>query len=239
MPSIDTTRVVVPAAGPELLWSGRVSQLEAEAAGWAHILDATEQRRLAALRRAEDRGRYLLAHVTLRQLLADRLAVPPAEVVIGRRPCTGCGGPHGRPVVPGDPVHFSLSHSGDMVLIALARNAVGVDVEAVPPAEAVRELYAHMHPRERAELAALPAADRPAAFARCWSRKEAFLKATGAGLTEDPSVTYVGAGAHPAHPAGWRLSDLPTVPGYAAALTLRTDAALSPQQVPVRPRPAA
>ena len=102
-------------------------------------------------------------------------------------------------------------------MIALAGAPVGVDVEGVPDPGTVIEVAAQLHPRERAELAALPTADRPAAFARCWTRKEALLKATGVGLNEELSLTYVGAGAQPAVNADWLLADLPTDPGYAAA----------------------
>lgn len=220
---------------PELLWWGRVSQLAAEAAGEAHTLDAAEQRRLTALRRSEDRDSYLVAHVALRRLLSGRLGIGPAAVAITRRPCLGCGGPHGRPVVPGDPVHFSLSHARDLVLIALADTTIGVDVEVESQAHIAEELLTRLHPLERAALeAVMPGADRVAAFTRCWTRKEAYLKATGAGLTEEPSVTCVGAGSSPARIAGWQVTGLAAAPGYAAAFTLRTNAAHSPQQMPVR-----
>lgn len=222
-----------PPPGLDLLWSGRVSELAAEAAAAAHTLDTSERQRLTSLRRAADRERYLVAHVTLRSLLGERLGIPPASVVIARQPCAGCAGPHGRPVVPGDPVHFSLSHAGDRVLIALARTAVGVDVEEVPAASAAEEVLSLLHPREHAELEAVLSGERAVAFARCWVRKEAYLKATGAGLTEHPSVTYLGSGVQPAHPPGWHVTDVRVDPGYAAAVTTGTGAALPPHQVPV------
>ncbi|WP_346268225.1 4'-phosphopantetheinyl transferase superfamily protein [Streptomyces sp. SCUT-3] len=65
-------------------------------------------------------------------------------------------------------------------------------------------------------------ADRPAAFARCWTRKEAYLKGTGTGLGEDPSRTPVGAGPRPEPVPGWLLADVPVPTGHAAAWALRT-----------------
>ncbi len=139
-----------------------------------------------------------------------------------RQPCLGCGGPHGRPTVPGDAVHFSLSHSGDLVMTALADVPVGVDVEKIPGPHTVADVGPALHPDESAELDALAPAHRPAAFGRCWTRKEAYLKATGAGLTEDPSLTYVGTGANPAGPPHWLITDHPAPPAYTAAIALLT-----------------
>lgn len=114
-----------------------------------------------------------MAHVLVRRLLGEYLDVAPSAVRITRQPCTGCGGPHGRPVVAGATgVHFSLSHAGDLVAVALAAVPVGVDVEQVPPPHVAGETApTALHPGEPAELAALPEAARPAAFARCWTRK--------------------------------------------------------------------
>ncbi|MGW0736056.1 4'-phosphopantetheinyl transferase family protein [Streptomyces sp. NPDC002851] len=79
-----------------------------------------------------------------------------------------------------------------------------------------------LHPAERAELSALPAAERPAAFARCWTRKEALLKATGSGLGHGTLPTVlVGTSATPHPVPGWTLTDLALSGGYAAACAVR------------------
>ncbi|MFF7729528.1 4'-phosphopantetheinyl transferase family protein [Streptomyces sp. NPDC008001] len=186
----------------------------------ARILDAGERERAAAFVRDQHRERYIASHVGLRLLLGAYLGTDPAAVVLVREPCPGCGGPHGRPAAAGAPLHFNLSHAGDVALFAFADTPVGADVEQVQPAEVVDEVARVLHRTETAELAALPAAQRPDAFARCWTRKEAYLKGTGTGLSENPSVTYVGTGPEPASPAGWTLSDVPAVPGYAAAVAV-------------------
>jgi 4'-phosphopantetheinyl transferase len=213
------TPVTLP--GVELLWSGRVSEHAEDAVAHRHLLDADETTRLAAFYRSADRNAYAVAHVNLRRLLGKRLGQSPAAVALAREPCVGCSGPHGRPFVPGSTVHFSLSHTSGLVMIALAEAPVGIDVEGVPNAGTVTEVADQLHPRERTELAALPAAERPAAFARCWTRKEALLKATGVGLNEDLSLSLVGAGPQPAPHADWLLADLTTDPGYAAAIAVR------------------
>ncbi|MFF8959083.1 4'-phosphopantetheinyl transferase family protein [Streptomyces sp. NPDC014894] len=213
-----------PPPGVDRLWSGRVDGLAAEALAHRHLLDAEETTRLDAFRRPVDRDAYAVAHVTLRRLLGERLGLPPEAVTLTREPCTRCAGPHGRPVVPDRRAHFSLSHTSGMVLIALASAPVGVDVESVPSAGTIAEVSAELHPRERAELAALPAEERPVAFTRCWTRKESVLKASGVGLNEGLSGVYVGAGPRPAEVAGWRLADVPVDPGYAAAVAVAVTA---------------
>ncbi|EST21818.1 hypothetical protein N566_27090 [Streptomycetaceae bacterium MP113-05] len=119
-------------------------------------------------------------------------------------------------------MHFSLSHTHGLVAVALADSAVGIDVEGVPDARTAADIAPMLHPVERAELAALPASERPTAFARCWTRKEAYLKATGAGLTETPAATHVGSGPDPAPLPGCRLVDHTAPAGYAAATALLT-----------------
>ncbi|WP_449472848.1 4'-phosphopantetheinyl transferase family protein [Streptomyces tanashiensis] len=99
---------------------------------------------------------------------------------------------------------------------------VGVDVEPWPSPGTAADVAEAFHRAERAEPAALPARERPAAVARCWARKEAHLKGVGIGLGEDPARTYVGTGTTPAAPPGWAVTDVPALPGYAAARAVRT-----------------
>ncbi|MET9730685.1 4'-phosphopantetheinyl transferase superfamily protein [Streptomyces sp. NPDC006458] len=206
------------------LWSLRVGALD-EAAVDPRELDAEERGRLERLRRAEDRVRYGAAHVALRRLLGTRLGVEPAEVAYFRQACPCCGAPHGRPAVlgvPGAP-HFSLSHGGDWVLIAMAAHPVGVDVEPYPAAADVPGLTSVLHPRERREIA--EGAFAPAVFARIWARKEAYLKGLGTGLGRALDADYLGGtGAEPA-PEGWSVHGLPVGDGHAAAVAVRAVAA--------------
>ncbi|CAM5353951.1 4'-phosphopantetheinyl transferase family protein [Streptomyces abikoensis] len=184
------------------------------------ILDPAERERAAAFVRDLHRDRYVASHIGLRLLLGAYLAADPAAVVLVREPCPGCGGPHGRPAAAGAPLHFNLSHAGDLALFAFADTPVGADVEQIQPPEVVDEVARVLHRGETAELAALPAERRPEAFARCWTRKEAYLKGTGTGLSENPSVTYVGTGPAPASPEGWTLTDVAAPQGYAAAVAV-------------------
>lgn len=184
------------------------------------LLDAEERRRAAALRRPADQELYAAAHSALRRRLGAHLGVDPVAVELVRLPCPLCGGPHGRPAVAGGAgPHFSLSHTDGLALLAFADRPVGADVERLPSASMVADVATSLHPREQAELSELPAADRPLAFARCWTRKEACLKGTGEGLAGGGMASLlVGTDAVPCTIQGWTLQDVPAPKGYAAAI---------------------
>ncbi|MFC5719288.1 4'-phosphopantetheinyl transferase family protein [Streptomyces gamaensis] len=208
--------------GPPQVWLLRIASGEPEA-GEVLVLDEAERARAAGFVRDLHRTRYVAAHLGLRRLLGAYLGVPAADVLLTREPCPLCGGPHGRPAVTGAPLHFNLSHAGDLALFGFADVAVGVDVEELPGADVVADVARTLHPHETAELAALPEAERVLGFARCWTRKEAYLKGTGTGLAQSPALTYVGTGAELAGvPAGWALRDVPVDDGYVAAVATRS-----------------
>ncbi|MGW1839710.1 4'-phosphopantetheinyl transferase family protein [Streptomyces sp. NPDC002067] len=182
----------------------------------AALLAAAERRRAAALAPPRARLRYTAAHLLLRELLGAYLHRDPAGVTFVRERCPHCGAPHGRPRVADAALHFSLSRGGGPVLLAFGDAPVGVDAAAVPSPSAAAEIARLLHPGERADLAALPAADRPAACARCWTRKEAYLKGVGTGFVTGPAEVRVGAGPEPVRTGPWRVVDLPL--GGAAAV---------------------
>lgn len=186
------------------------------------LLSADEAERAARFRFERDRVRFVAAHGALRIELARYLAVAPRDLRFEV-------GAHGKPRVPGSDVRFNLSHSGDVGLVAVAwRRDVGCDVEWVserPRADELAERF--FSPAERVALAAVPDAERRAAFFDCWARKEAFVKARGEGLSlplDSFDVAVTGAPRilatrpDPAEAARWQLLALDPSPGYAAAL---------------------
>ncbi|PCG84674.1 4-phosphopantetheinyl transferase [Streptomyces sp. WZ.A104] len=191
--------------------------------GCEAVLDARERARAAAYRREEHRRIYVAAHIALRMLLGAYLAQDPAAVRFVREDCPRCGGPHGRPAVAGSPVHFSLSHGEGVALLGFAGTPIGVDVEKPPAQDALSHLVPCLHKRERAELAALPAGERPSAFTACWARKEAYLKGLGIGLARGPHLDYVGAGGEAAALTDWTLTDVAAPDGFFAACAVRDE----------------
>jgi len=209
---------------------------------WAHphrskrlmgMLTDIERARLASLRSADERDRFVAGHALLRHVVAECWSLVPAAVALTFT-CARCGGPHGRPVaVPPEgrpPVHLSLAHAGDRVLVAASpAGPVGVDVEVVAGAAFAGFDDVALDPQERARLAQVAPADAAAGRARVWVRKESVLKATGDGLTRDPRLVVVSppfdrprvlAWPEDRSPSVARLTDLEVGPWYAACLTL-------------------
>lgn len=165
----------------------------------AASLAPAEQQRWEALRLPEDRERFLRGRGALRRLLGAWRDEPPGAVPIG-------AGAHGKPCCAGGP-EFNLSHSGDLVLLAVHRERpVGVDVEQLRPGLAWRPIARRVLPP--VEWQALEA-EGAEAFLAAWCRLEARLKAQGLGLA--------GLG-QPA--AAVELWDVAVPPGYRAALAL-------------------
>ncbi|MEU1224230.1 4'-phosphopantetheinyl transferase family protein [Streptomyces microflavus] len=201
-------------------------------------LSAAELRRAASFARPADRAAYATAHTALRQLLGRYLDRPPAALTFVREPCPGCAGPHGRPAVVqaggGPPLHFSLAHSRGLIAVAVAPRVIGVDVERLPSPETVEACARALHPGEQAELAAAPPGERRAHFGRLWTRKEAYLKALGTGLSRHPRTDYLGSDLS-RRPARWAVLDLPAGPEHAAAIAVPGD---RPDHITVRWLPA-
>jgi hypothetical protein len=103
-----------------------------------------------------------------------------------------------------DDCEFSVSRSRRLVIVAVADDPVGLDIEAVPEPAVAAEALQLVHPRERAELDQLSGPEMAAEFARLWARKEAFLRAMSTGLARDPGMDYVGSGPLPESPASGR-----------------------------------
>lgn len=185
-------------------------------------LDDVERARAGAFRRRADGLLYVAAHAGLRRLLSRYTGQDPQSLRFIREPCPGCAEPHGRPAVadPPVPLHFSLSHSFGVALVGFAPVPVGVDVERLPRAHTVEICAPALHPGERAELAAVPPADRRAVFGWLWTRKEAYLKGLGVGLRRGATQDYLGFRGSE-HPVDWTVRSIPCFPDYAAAVAVR------------------
>jgi 4'-phosphopantetheinyl transferase len=191
------------------------------------LLSPEERQRYRDLRRQEDKDRFLTGCTLIRLAVGAHLGVAPAEVAVDRR-CGDCDRPHGKPAVAGGP-QLSISHSGGQVALALAlRHPVGVDVERGSPTTDYRQLAPTvLAPAELAWLGSVDDAALPQAFLRYWTRKEAVVKATGAGLRTALDTVVVSAPDAPPevleHPGGgeFQLFDLKhAAPGHLAALAV-------------------
>lgn len=176
-------------------------------------LTADERSRCARLRFERDRRRFGAARGVLRDLLARYLSVHPSELRFAYHPL---GKPRLEPEF-GDRLRFNLSHSVDLALIGIAADAdIGVDVEHVGTRVDHVAIARHFFSRAEAEhLNGLPSHLQAQAFFRSWTKREAYLKACGAGLTGMEGESQDGLSAR-----HWSLYTLQPVPGYVGAVAV-------------------
>jgi 4'-phosphopantetheinyl transferase len=205
------------------LWSIALDRADHEVERLAALLGPDERARAERFVFPRDRRRFVVARAALRTILGRYLDHPPGRVAFTY-------GPRGKPSVAGGP-EFNLAHSHELALCAVARRAVGVDLEWRRPIEHLEEVaQTAFSPNERMALLALPAAERPDGFLRCWTRKEAYVKARGDGLhlpldgfdvSLDPDdARLLASRLDPAEPTRWSLVSLEPAAGYVGALAI-------------------
>jgi 4'-phosphopantetheinyl transferase len=153
------------------------------------VIPTCERERASRFAFEHLRRRYLASRVFMREVLARDLGCRPGEIEFG-------AGPQGKPFVCGaEALHFSLSHSEQIAVLAIAPGEVGVDVEVVRTLEDSSALAERLFvPRELVWLEAASEVERDQRFFTCWTRKEASIKAVGAGLSIDPATFDAGVG---------------------------------------------
>lgn len=176
----------------------------AEAFADERLLTDEDRQRAARFRQPEDRHNFMLGRALVHHLVAPR-SMP--------KPCAFSIGPHGKPFLPNAPA-YNLSHSGRWVACAVSRREpVGIDVETFARLHDYRDIVpAITHQNERRCIEQAPMDKGLALFKRCWTRKEAVLKATGKGLSDDLQAIDVRLDQYEpilGHPAPLRLIDLP------------------------------
>lgn len=202
-----------PAAQLERLWS---------------ILASAEQKRADRFYFERDRNHYVAARGLLRTLLGLYLQLAPQAVAFTY-------GEHGKPALApslarGD-VRFNISHAQGVALCSFTRGReIGVDVEQIRPlddASQIAERFFSAH--EVQVFTAVPPAQKPEAFFNCWTRKEAFIKAIGEGLScpldsfdvalapGEPARLLQIKGS-PEMAARWQLHTLTPAAGYVGAV---------------------
>jgi 4'-phosphopantetheinyl transferase len=194
------------------------------------VLAADESARAARFLRDQDRLRFVAARAMLRGVLGRALGIAPATVAF-------VYGPHGKPALAPplseSGVRFNLSHSGGRALVAwTVGREVGADLELVRPVRyGVKIARRFFSDDEQAAFVAVEPLLWDETFFRCWTRKEAFIKAIGDGLSYplqsfSVSMTIAPARAgvrvdgdeHAVH--RWRLSAVDAGPGFLAAVVV-------------------
>lgn len=208
-----------PPSGEVHVWRIALAQADDVVERLKNHLADDELAKAARYHFASDRRRSIVRRAALRTILAGYLVIDPAAIQFTY-------GPQGKPAAatPGGELHFNASHSGELALVAVAGQPLGVDLERwreVADADLVARRF--FTPDEVAVQRA--AADPNRLFLQHWTRKEAIIKAVGKGLTMPLNafdVSAAGAGqvvmTHEAGEQKWHLQDLQPRENYLAAL---------------------
>jgi 4'-phosphopantetheinyl transferase len=175
-------------------------------------LSAEERGRAGGYHRRVDADRFAAARGWLRRLLGSQLDCPPEAVQM-------ITGEHGKPMLVDGDLRFNASRSGDRALYATSPTMeVGVDIEEIRSTVDVEGLATtFFSPAERAALASLAPASRRVAAFRCWTRKEAYVKALATGLTVPINTIEVGVGGV-AEISDWAVHQVDVTARFAAAV---------------------
>ena len=212
------------------IWYASLNQPFASFEQLALLLSADEQARAMRFYFEKDRIRYASGRGILRSILGCYLNVEPEHVRLSY-------GEYGKPSLdrcsPETTLNFNLSHSNDLALYAIARGmSVGIDLEYIREIadmdQVVRKFFAE---KEQAAFYNLHPSEQQEAFFKVWTRKEAYLKATGAGLSEPLQYVEVSVSPQdqpgllsvtsPSTPAShWSLQDIASPLGYVATLAV-------------------
>jgi 4'-phosphopantetheinyl transferase len=206
------------------VWIVRLDDASVDLERGRELLSPDERERAARFIFERDRRRYLVAHTALHDILSRYLAIEPAHLSFAL-------GTNGKPKLPQalapSGIEFNLSHSNEMALLAVTHgHEVGVDIEHV------REKFEFQDVAERfftakevAAMRGLPATLQRQAFFKCWTSKEAFLKAKGTGLSGALDEVEISLGSDEqvrisANVPNWWLFELDPSGDYEAALVV-------------------
>jgi 4'-phosphopantetheinyl transferase len=189
------------------------------------VLNAEEIARADRFHFDRDRRRFVAARAQLRMILGRYLARDPRAI-------TFLYGPHGKPHVD-ESVGFNLTHSEELAVLAVARERqVGVDLEAIRTINDIESIAGRFFsPRENAALLSIPESERTEAFFRCWTLKEAYIKATGEGLAQPTEAFDVAFGrgeqtellsvhGKPEEASRWSLFEFSPTGGFVGAFAI-------------------
>ncbi len=212
------------------VWLTSTEKGEAQVRAYAMSLSQAELARAQKFRSRTGYREYIVTRGLLRQVLSETAGLDLAGVDFRY-------GEHGKPclgtLVSGETVAFNVSHSHGLALVALTRGSrLGVDLEKIRPEVEWRDLAGrYFSEAENRDLEARHGEDGRKAFFACWTRKEAFVKALGAGVSYGLKQFDVSVGPKEDHAAltlrsrdedaaGWLVKNLPVPDSHVAALAV-------------------
>jgi 4'-phosphopantetheinyl transferase len=210
------------------IWHQNLARALTEVEALGRLLSPDEMERAQRFRFEANRNEYMVCRGTLRALLGHYVSIPPKELCFEYSE-------YGRPTLAtgssAADLDFNVSHSGGHALLGFARGRkIGLDIEKIRRDFGTTEIAERFFSEaERSSFRDLPPEQRHEAFFRCWTRKEALIKALGEGLSHPldqfdvslaPGVPAELLAARPdaKEAQRWRIWDLQAPTGYAAAL---------------------
>jgi len=218
-----------------LIHSISLTASDGELARCRAILNDEERTRADRFRFEKHTRRFTVARAFLRETLGEVTGRAPESIEIALSP-------YGKPLVEG--VEFNLSHSSELAVVAIADSRVGIDVEKVRERPAMEMAERFFAPDEIEQLRSASPDDRQHAFFRCWTSKEAYLKARGEGITlpldwfsvsldrDAPALLR----ARDDDPSRWSLSRVDVAEGYVCTVAVYCDFNSSATASSIMPR---
>jgi 4'-phosphopantetheinyl transferase len=208
------------------VWKIALDQPSGIVADLRGVLSAGEIERADRFRVDRGADRYIVGRGSLRRLLERYASVPAKELAFDHNE-------FGKPELSGSEIMFNLSHSHGLALFAVTRGrAIGIDIERIREEVTIDKIAARFFsPAEARAISALPAHQQAEAFFNCWTRKEAWIKARGQGLSlalnsfevtlaPGEPARLLATRSDPEEASRWSLAALDCEPGYAAALAI-------------------
>jgi len=212
------------------IWRVALETTRTHAECYRKLLCQEERQRAGRFRREVDQLRFIVSRAALRTILGNLLGAPANELQFRYGVA---GKPEMATPAARDAVFFNVSHAHDLAAIAVTRHhTLGIDVEYPRRDGMIMDIAERFFsPLEFQALQGLPSQDRTTAFYRCWTRKEAYLKALGTGLSKslesfDVSLTAAGGAelladrGDPSAPERWSLCDLEVPSPYLGTLAI-------------------
>jgi 4'-phosphopantetheinyl transferase len=210
------------------LWRLDLATIASNEDRWQSMLSNEEKQRSSRFHFTVDRQRFVTSRAVLRMLLAAYLNLKPSDIAFSysEKEKPFLASPYADTGLT-----FNVSHSGEVALLAFTRlRRIGVDVEVLRDNIEIEQIARRFFSaREQEELAGLKSDDKPRGFFRCWTRKEAYIKAVGDGLSLPLAQFDVTLGStlksvllatrpDPDEASHWLLQEINAGDGYAAAL---------------------
>lgn len=213
------------------VWFAKLDLSDSQLHSFYEILNETEAQKSERFHFERHRVRYIVSHGILRKILSLYLNIPPQALRFR-------SGVHGKPSLDlnqgNDVLHFNMARSGSFAIYAITRlNQVGVDIEKMRSNVDFDQIVRQYFSAEELEsYRKLPAENHQVAFYHGWTRKEAYIKATGDGLHHrldqfsvsiNPKDTarLISIAGNPQAAHEWTLHGIDPAPGYVAALAVR------------------